>query len=108
METVIITAVGCFQAVAVAVIGGLFARESRQRKAAQNKTEERATIRAEESGLSMRFMSASIELAVATALAVKEGKANGKMDAAVTKAEKAQTDYYAFVNRVAAAQISKE
>jgi len=96
------------QGIAVAVIAGLFKRESKKREADNAKMDQRAKTRAEESRLSMHLMSANTKLACATGLAVKEGRTNGKMDAALIDADKAQSEYYAFINRVASTQMTAD
>ena len=99
--------VGLIQAVMVAVIGGLFARNSKKQKVETELIEARAAIRAEESRLSMQLMSASVNLGVVTAVAVKDGKANGNVNEAVSKAHIAQQEYYNFINTLAAKKLSK-
>jgi hypothetical protein len=108
MDTaLVITVIGSIQTLAVAVIGGLFARDSKKRKLQLDDVATRALLRAEESRLSMKLLSADVSLTMATARAVKEGRANGKMDAALALAEVAEAEYYAFVNAVAAKQLTK-
>jgi len=94
------------QPIAVTVIAALLQRESKKRKADNEKADKLASIRAEESRLSMRLTSASVKLGIVTAIAYKDGKSNGKLDAAVAEAEQAQKDYYAFINRIATEKIS--
>jgi hypothetical protein len=103
---VMIAIIGAIQAVVVAVIVGLFNREAKNRKSFEDESEKRATQRARESLLAMKMMSANATLAIATGLAVKEGRANGKMDIAIAEAEKAQREYYNFINELASEQIS--
>ncbi len=67
-----------------------------------------AHIRAKVNALSMGLMSANTSLTIATAIAVKEGHVNGKMDAALKSAYKAQRVYYNFINAVAAGIIVDE
>ena len=116
---IIIAIVGMLQAVVVAIIAGLFNRENKKRaaetaEAERRRTEEaakvekRAALRAEESRLAMRLMSANTSLAIATGMAVKEGKTNGKMDAALVEAANAQGDYFKFINSVASTQMAAE
>lgn len=105
--TVEVAVVGLIQAVMVAVIGGFFARESKVRKKQFDKTEARASLRKEESRLAMKLMSANMGLSVATAMAIKEGQANGVMDRALLTAQEAQREYYGFVNSVAASRIEE-
>ena len=97
--------IGLIQAISVAVIGGIFAQNQKKHKADGARIDKRAGIRAKESQLSMRLMSASVNLGVATGIAVKKGIVNGEMDAALKGAEQAQQEYYAFINSVAAEQI---
>jgi len=97
----------CATTVLVTVIGGFFAVETKKRKIDREKTERRAMARAEESRLSMQLMSANTGLVIVTAIAVKEGRVNGKMDAALVKADKAQKEYYELMNRLASEQIAK-
>jgi len=96
------------QGVAITIIAGIFSRENKKRNADAAKIERRAAIRAEESQLAMRLMSANTSLAVATGLALKEGLTNGKMDVALVEAAKAQGDYFKFINDVAAKQMVGE
>ena len=102
-----IAIIGLFQAAVVAVIGGLFARDSKSRKRQLDDADVRASLRAEESRLSMKLISTNISLSLATAYAVKEGETNGRMSAALAGAEAAQNEYYGFVNAIAAKQITK-
>lgn len=101
-----IAIVGLLQAVAVAAISGLFARENKARRKQIDDAEAKASLRAEESRLSMRLLSADINLTMATARAVRDGVTNGKMEHALSAAEQAQADYYNFINSVAAKQFT--
>ena len=96
------------QGITVAVIAGMFDRENKKRTAENAKIEKRAARRAEESRLSMRLMSANTSLAVATGMALKEGRSNGKMDIALAEAGQAQADYFKFINSVASEQMAVE
>ena len=102
-----IAIIGLFQAAVVAVIGGLFARDSKSRKRQLDDADVRASLRAEESRLSMKLISADMSLTMATARAVRDGKTNGEMSGALEVAERAQHDYYGFVNAIAAKHITK-
>ena len=106
-DFVIIAGLGFFQAVTVAIIAGLFNREAKKRRAYNEKIDRRAEVRAEESRLSMSLMSANSTLGIAMCLAIKEGSTNGKMDYALEAAQKAQEEYFAHVNDVAAKQLAK-
>ena len=96
------------QGITVAIIAGFFSRESKKRLVDNEKLEKRAAIRAEESRLAMRLMSANTSLAVATGMALKEGRTNGKMDIALAEAGKAQEDYFKFINSLASKQMSAD
>jgi hypothetical protein len=93
--------------VVVAIIESVAARERRTNKHRQEKLDRHAEIRAEESRLSMKMMSASIELGLATALALVEGKLNGEMKRARENAINAQEEYFALVDSLAARVITK-
>jgi len=105
--TIIVASMGLLQAIVITVIGGMFARSQRKNKEDEARINKRAEIRAKESQLSMRLMASSVNLGVATCIAVKEGSVNGKMDAALKSAELAQKEYYDFINSVAAEHIIK-
>jgi hypothetical protein len=101
------TIISAIATVICAFIGALVTIETRKRKRQYEKTEARAGLRAEESRLSMKMMSASIELGEATAIAVSGGKINGEMERARASAKKAREEYDALLERVAAREISK-
>jgi len=105
--TLLIACITCFQTIAGAIITGLFVYYSKKREQQLDDANARAVLRAEESRLSMKLLSADVKLTMATAIAVKEGRANGKMDAALKEAAAAELEYYNFVNGVAAKQITK-
>lgn len=96
------------QTAAAAIITWLYKRETNRRKKQAEKIEKRASIRAEESRLAMRLMSANTSLAVATGLALKEERVNGKMDIALAEAGNAQAEYFSFVNGIASTQMSAD
>lgn len=93
--------------IAVAVIEALALTERRREKYAREKSERRAAERARENRLSMRMMDASLELGLATALAVETGKHNGELHEAREKARAAQEEYESFIMEVAARQVVK-
>ena len=106
-QAIVIAAMAFMQAIVVAFIGGLFNRENKKRKEDQSKSDRRAEMRVKESPLSMKLISANTSLTIATALAVQEGKTNGRMSAALAEAEKAQREYYNFIDDTAYHQINK-
>lgn len=61
---------------------------------AQKQHEER--VKAEK--LSMEMQLATADLAYASAMALKRGKANGEVEKGVESYEKAKTDYFTFIN----------
>lgn len=106
-STVLTTLISAASGLLVAVVGGLFAMETRRRKSHDAKTEARAEIRAKESRLSMGLMSAAVKGVTAIAIAVEEGKTNGEMRDAREAAEAAQAEYFEFISGVAAQTINK-
>lgn len=101
---------GLFSPVALILIALIEARAARDRKkdtAYKSRTERREKQRAEESRLGMKMMDASLELAVATALAVECGKMNGEMHSAKDSAAQAREEYKTFIQKLASAEIAK-
>lgn len=109
MDTVLWTGIisGIFLVV-VAVIEAVAARDRKRVKEERERDERRAADRAEESRLAMRMMDASLELGLATAIAVEEQKLNGEMKAGKAAAQAARADYHAFVEKIAARQLAKK
>ena len=93
--------------VAVALIEAIAARERSGMKKLRARTDRREAERARENRLAMHMMDASLDLAIATAIAVEEGKLNGEMKAAREKARSAQEEYENFVLELAARQVAK-
>ena len=93
--------------IAVAVIEALATIERRGIKKSRARTERRETERARENHLAMRMMDANLDLSLATAEAVEEGKHNGELKSAREKAKKTQEEYQNFVLEVAARQVAK-
>ena len=73
----------------------------------RKRTEIRAARRERESRLSMDMMSASLDLAYVTSLAVTGGHTNGNVEAAQTKAKSAQEAYETFLRDETAKAVSK-
>lgn len=99
MEQYIIPAVA---AIIVAVIEAIAAHERRQSKEEKEHAVHREQRREEEMRLSMRMMSATLQLSVVTANALTGGHNNGNVERAKDAAEKAETDYQAFLQRTSA------
>ena len=95
-------------AIIVAIIEAGAARDRKRVKCHEQKAAERAERREEEARLSMRMMDASLELGLATALAVENHRLNGEMTAARENAQEAQAAYRHFIERVAAKQLAKK
>jgi DNA polymerase III delta prime subunit len=91
----------------VAIIEAIAAKERKDTKKENEKTEQRAALRAEESRLSMQMMSATLQLSVVTANALTGGHNNGNVEAAKEAAEEAMTEYTAFINKIASKEVSK-
>lgn len=100
IATIICSIIAAASAIAVAIVE---ARAGRERK----KTQERAERRARESRLSMELMSATCELSVVTAIALRDQHTNGTLEPALEKARKAQDDYQTFLKDEAARAVSK-
>jgi len=107
---VAVALIGLIQGLSVAKINKSFAKSEKARQEQAEKVEKRADAREEEGLLSMRLLNSSIDLSMATALAVK-GLAgvsvNGNMDRAIQSAQQNKNDYDKFVDKIAVEQISK-
>ena len=103
---IIVAVIGCIQVIAVAIIGGLYSRDAKKREKDREHIEKRAKLRAKESLLSMKLMSANNSLTIVTARAVRDGKVNGEMEVALIGAENAQREYYEFVNNIASEHMA--
>ena len=106
-HAMILGGLGLAQGIAVAIIAGVFNRESKRRRVANERHDKHNAIQAEERHLSMRMMSASISLGCAIAYAQKEDRVNGKTESALAQAEEAQNKYFNFVNRIASEQMTR-
>lgn len=100
VATVICALIAAASAVTVAIIEK---RADKDRK----RTAARAERRERESRLSMELMSATCELSVVTALALRDGHTNGTLEPALQKASKAQSDYRSFLMDTAARDVAK-
>ena len=96
---IIVAIIGCVQTIIIALVAAFFSYRDKRR-------EKQASLRADESRLSMRMTSAAVSLACAHAYAYKDGHVNGKMDAALTEAAAAQKEYFNFINSVASKQMA--
>ena len=105
---IIVAIIGLMQGIGVAVIAGLFNRETKKRKEVAAHTEKRAKLRAKESLLTLKLMSANNQLATATGRAVRDKHTNGEMEQALIIAEKAQHEYYEFINSIAAEHMAND
>lgn len=101
-----------------AIITGVFGvvvtvievRASRDRKEAKKREEalrRHEQQRAEETRLAMALNSATLQLCIVTANALTGGHNNGNVERAKEAARKAEADYDAFVQRLAANQVAK-
>ena len=109
-----IAVIGAVQAVVVAVLGGLFHRDSKKRKEADEiskrsaeRAERRAGIRGEESLLAIKLMSANVRLSIASAKAIINHEVNGIMESALVEAEQAEAAYQSFLKKMALEHISE-
>lgn len=86
-------------AVGVAIIGAQSSRKSKKDEAYRKHREHSENVRANETYLQMKMVSATLDLAYVTSLAVTGGKINGNVKEAQDKADKAKEEYYDFVNK---------
>lgn len=98
MVEVICAVVAALSAVACAIIG---VRGEKNKKAEEKHT----ALRAEESLLSLRMMDAAVQLGVVSANALTHGHNNGNVEEARKAAQKARSEYQAFLQRTAAQEI---
>lgn len=94
-------------AILVAVIEAFAAHDRRQSREDRERAEKRAARRAEESRLSMDLMNANCALALTTAKKLAGMHTNGDVEEAMTAAKEAQEHYLDFLQKQAAAQVSK-
>ena len=88
---------------AVGIVLGVFNRKQDKKCAIQD----RKNIQHEkENRLNMELTLMLLELCVAISLAIKNGKTNGEMEAALKGARKARADYANLIKDVAAEQIN--
>ena len=101
-----IALIGLLQAAMVAIIGGYFARDAKKKKAYYERQDKRAHRRAQESRMAMELASANVGLSIVTATAVRDGKTNGIMEAALKNASEANHTYNAFLLGIAAEEVA--
>ena len=73
----------------------------------EERMEQNAKLRAEESRLSMKMHEASLQLCIVTANALTGGHNNGNVERARVAADEAQSEYNAFLQAVASKTITK-
>ena len=93
--------------VIVAIIEAVAAHDRKQNKAEREAEDRRDKERLEESRLSMKMMSATLQLSVVTANALTGGHNNGNVERAKKAAEDAEGQYQAFLQRVASEEINR-
>ena len=71
------------------------------------KAQEQAKMRERESRLSMKMIDASLQLSIVEANALTGGHNNGNVERARAAAEAAQIEYHAFLQDIAAHEVSK-
>ena len=104
MEEIVIAVVPAALAAVAAIISAYIAAHSKE---AEKRSEARAARREEESRLSMEMLSANMDLAFVTSLAVTGGHTNGNVEAAQHRAVEAQEKYESFLREQAAHQVCK-
>ena len=104
MTSAIISAVA---AIVVAIIEGISLSERQKEKKANERREKLATQRAEENALSMKMNFATLQLSVVCSNALTGGHNNGNVERAKLAAQEAESEYRAYLQKIAASQISK-
>ena len=104
---ILIACIGATQAIAIAVIGGMFAKGNRKQAEKEAEQDKHNEIRSKESQMSMRLVSCTMKLAVQTAQALRTGSFNGQLEDALKEAAEAQKEYTAFINKLAAIEITR-
>jgi len=97
-----IALIGLMQAIVVAIIGGMFAMDSRKRKKHCDEADKRAELRKEESLLAIRLMSASVHVGIESAKAIRDQRANGELTVAIEQAQSTERVYEDFMRKVTA------
>lgn len=90
-------------AVATVIVAIIETSNRRQRKREEHRRERRER----ETYLSMELVSATLDLAFVTSLAVTGGKINGNVEAAQAKAKEAQENYRKFLREETAHAVAK-
>lgn len=85
----------CLPSIIAAVIAYRINKKSDARYE-ESKKQQEDRVKAEK--LSMEMQLATADLAYATAMAIKRGKANGEVEKGVKSYEKAKKDYFEFIN----------
>lgn len=104
MTSAIISAVA---AIVVAIIEGISLSERQKEKKANERREKLATQRAEENALSMKMNFATLQLSIVCSNALTGGHNNGNVERAKLAAQEAESEYRAYLQKIAASQISK-
>jgi len=102
-----IALIGALQAVVVAVIGGLFALQNKRRMREEDKHRIRSEIRAEMQEKAAELTAHSLELGIASAKALRDGKTNGEIEAALESATAASKAYESHIRKVATKAANK-
>lgn len=91
----------------VAIIGKNATKAQEEQKQKDDKAEEQAKMRERESRLSMKMIDATLQLSIVEANALTGGHNNGNVERARAAAEAAQIEYHAFLQDIAAHEVSK-
>ena len=107
---VAVALIGLIQGLSVAKINKSFAKSEKARQEQAEKVEKRADAREEEGLLSMRLLNSSVDLSMATALAVKglSGvSVNGNLDRAIQTAQLNKNKYDEYIDKIASKEVLK-
>lgn len=93
--------------IGVAIIELIAHRDRKRIKEENEERDRKAALRDEESRCSMQMMYATMQLSIVNANALTGGHNNGNVEQARFEAQKAEAEYQHFLQKVAAAAITK-
>lgn len=93
--------------IVVAVIELVAHKDRKKTQAFNEEMEKNSEFRKEESRCSMQMMYATLQLSIVTANALTGGHNNGNVEQARLEAQKAESEYQRFLQKVAATTITK-
>lgn len=102
--TLVVFLMGCTQTLITSLLVYYIKKQMDIR---EEKAEKELEIRKKESRLSLQMMVTGNKLAKATAMALKRGKPNGEVEEVLEAYDKAEQDYFDFINNQFVETITK-